>query len=120
MYSAAPTANITVGTTPDRESLTDVADESLGRLVTLGKDVTLARRTVHESAAVPGLSQLVTFSVDVRKLVQYQVFLALVDAEDSSRRLVVEAALTAAPEEFDDVAEGFGDFVSSIRLDSPE
>lgn len=120
------TANITVGqaTQPDQRDLSDIADESLGRLAELGTDVTLARRTTHDSAAAPGLSQLVTFSVPTdggsRKLVQYQVFLALVDTVDPSRRMVVEAALTVTPEEFDDLATEFGDFVSSIRLDSRE
>lgn len=129
VYSASSgdlTANITVGQAnqPGDRGLPDIADESLGRLAGLGRDVTLTRRTTHDSAEVPGLSQLVTFSVttdgSVRKLVQYQVFLALVDAENPSRRMVIEAALTVTPQEFDNVATDFGDFVSSIRPDRRE
>lgn len=116
-------ANITVGEKErsDNTTLEQIADEALGRLVRVGHGVSLARRTNYGSEQAPAIAQLATLSVVkdgvAQQLVQYQVFMALVVAENPYRRVILEAALTATPEQFDQVVDGFGEFVATIRLD---
>lgn len=65
-----------------------------------------------------------TFSAvagDVRRdLVQSQVFLALVDIADPSRRAVLRLALTATAAQHDAVVDDFRSFVRSVRPDPGE
>lgn len=102
-------------------TLSDIADQALGRLVRVGHGVSLVRRRTYGSDEVPAIAQLATLSVArdgaTQQLVQYQVFLALVDERNPDRRVIVETALTATPEQFDQVIDGFGEFVATIRLD---
>ncbi|HVV21558.1 MAG TPA: hypothetical protein VHF06_19140 [Pseudonocardiaceae bacterium] len=104
-------ASITLGERTTGTSLADMADAALGKLVRLGTGVSLTHRQEYDSA----VAQVATLSVGGEKLVQYQVFLAL----DGDHRIVLETALTATPEQFGQVAKGFGEFVSTIRLDEP-
>lgn len=116
-------ANITVGENDrsDNTTLDQIADEALGRLVRVGHGVSLSRRTGYGSDAAPAIAQVATLSVVkdgvAQRLVQYQVFMALVDMANPYRRVILEATLTATPEQFDQVVGGFGEFVATIRLD---
>jgi hypothetical protein len=117
------TANITLGEKDrsDQTSLDDVADEALGRLLRLGRDVVLVRRTNYGSVESPAIAQLATLTIILagkpREMTQYQVFLAMVGTGAVPRRLILEAALTATPEQFEKVVGDFGKFVSSLKLD---
>lgn len=115
------TANITI-TGEVREAdvpLTQVADEALERLRQGDPEVRMGKRKESGSPENPGLSQAVRFSIvlDGRRVdvVQLQVFLGLQDKREPHRRAVLHIVLSALPEQFDQVAEDFQKFLSTVR-----
>jgi hypothetical protein len=117
---SGPVPSITLGERErsDATTLDDIADEGLGRLVRIGRRVSLVHRTGYGAGQVPGLAQLAAFTVRAdgldQPLVQYQVFLALAGG---LRRVLIETALTATPQQYERAGKDFGTFVSTIRLD---
>jgi hypothetical protein len=109
-------ANITIGEQErsDSTALSDIADAALGHLVRRSDRVSLIHHKEYGSTEVPAIAQVTGLSVGNEQLVQYQVFLALTGHR---RRVVIEAALTATPERFTPLVRGFGEFVTTIRLD---
>ncbi|RSM82675.1 hypothetical protein DL991_04790 [Amycolatopsis sp. WAC 01375] len=124
--SAGFTANITIAG-EIRESyipLAHVADEAVETLRRTDPDVRLGKRKESGSPENPGLTQSVRLStvLDGRRLdvVQLQVFLGMWDKRDPRRRAVLHVVLSALPEQFDQVAEDFQKFVSTIRPEEGE
>ncbi|MGW1909751.1 hypothetical protein ACWCQS_03000 [Streptomyces sp. NPDC002076] len=115
------TANITMDgeRRSDAATLTEIADASVRRMGELvGAVVTTDRREVG-SAAVPGLTQNLAFSVIVdgtrHDLVQSQVYLSLPNTADPPERAVVRFALTTTGEQHNALLGDFQEFVRAVR-----
>jgi hypothetical protein len=117
------TANITLTgeIRGEDEELTAIADEAAERLRAGGaQDVKVGRRNEVGSAANPALTQAVklTIPLDGRpaELVQFQVFIALRDQKDPSRRAVLHVVLSALlADQFEKVINDFQKFLSTIE-----
>ncbi|MER6028707.1 hypothetical protein [Streptomyces sp. NPDC001851] len=117
------TANITVdGEFRPGAALSELADESVQRLQGVADSVVVVSRREVGSEAAPALTQRLTFSAVVggarRGLVQSQVYLALLDAEDPSKRAVIRAYLTATAAQHDAVLADFQEFIRTVRPDA--
>lgn len=118
------TANITISGQyrPDDAPLAAIADESIDALARAAGAATLADRSEVGSAEAPGLTQFVRVRQSLgggaeRELTQCQVYLSMRDIDDASKRVVVQLALTATPEQLDEVIGDFQAFVTSIRAE---
>jgi hypothetical protein len=115
------TANITISgeVRPADVPLTEIADEALARLGAGARELRLGRRTAVGSADNPGLTQAVRMSVELRgrpqDIVQLQVYVGMRDTRDGQRQAVLHVALTATPDQFEQVIDNFQQFVSTIR-----
>lgn len=102
--------------------LTEIADASLRKLAAATGEPELLRRNEVGSDTDPGLTQTVQLSVDVhgeqRTVLQLQAFIAMRDTNDPTQRVVLEAVLTAAAEQFgNDVVGDFQRFLETLRPD---
>jgi hypothetical protein len=115
------TANITISGAyrPDEASLAEIADESVHRLEQSVGQVRLRNRAEVGTEDAPGLTQALDLSTVIndhqRDLVQCQVYLAMKDIDEPSKRAVIELALTSTPGQFGDVIADFQQFVRSVR-----
>jgi hypothetical protein len=117
------TANITLTgeIRGEDEELTTIADEAVERLRAGGaQNVKLGRRNEVGSAENPGLTQAVKLTIPLNgrptDLVQFQVFMALYDQQDPSRRAVLHIVLSALLEDqFEKVIDDFQQFLSTIK-----
>ncbi|MDI3417955.1 hypothetical protein [Streptomyces luteolus] len=115
------TANITIDGEyrSDAMALHEIADESVQRMRELAEEVTVNGRSEVDSADAPGLTQTLTFTTVAggtrRPLVQAQVYLSMLDADDPGKRAVVRLALTAAAAQYENVLGDFQEFVRTVR-----
>ncbi|HEY0452151.1 hypothetical protein [Actinophytocola sp.] len=121
------TANITLSEQDrtDAATLPEIADEALHRLESVAVDgVKVEHRSAVGSPEAPGFTQVVRFTTTATgELVQCQVLMSFEDTGDAgdagagSRQVVVEAALTATPEQLKALIQDFERFVATIRVD---
>ncbi|MGY0018020.1 hypothetical protein [Streptomyces sp. cg35] len=118
------TANITIDGEyrPDGSTLAQIADESVERLRQAVTSVEVRDRQEVGSAEAPGLAQTLEIAtvaggVD-RDLVQSQVYLALLDVADGTKRAVTRLVLTATASQFPTVVGDFQEFMSTVRPDT--
>lgn len=101
--------------------LAAVADESLEKLQQATAGAELTRRNEVGNEDNPGLTQTLQLWVDLsgvrRSVLQLQVFLAMQDTSHPGRYVVLEAALTAAEEQFAEVVEDFQRFLQTLQPD---
>ncbi|MGH3757592.1 hypothetical protein [Actinophytocola sp.] len=115
------TANITLAGEyrTDDVSLEQLAEDSVERLRADGADVTVTRLADFGTEYVPGLAQMLFLVTDLagarRRLVQSQVYLAMVDRAGSGKRAVLRLALTATKTQLPAAEPEFREFVGSIR-----
>lgn len=120
------TANITIDGEyrPDDAGLAELADASVQRMRDLAGSVVLTGRREDGPDTDPWLTQQLSFTVvigDTRHaLLQTQVYLSLLDDNDSRRRAVIRLALTATAGQHDDVLGDFQDFVRTVRPETGE
>ncbi|WP_069736662.1 hypothetical protein [Streptomyces sp. EN27] len=118
------TANITVDGAfrPDPASLPEIADESVANLRGSAASVDITERREVGSEEAPGLTQTLAISTvaggTLRDLVQSQVYLAMLDVDDPSKRAVIRLILTVTAAQHGDVVEDFRDFVRTVRPDT--
>jgi hypothetical protein len=120
------TANITLTgeIRGEDDELTAIADEAVERLRAGGaQDVKVGRRNEVGSPENPGLTQAVKLTIPLNgrpaELVQFQVFMALRDQKDPSRRAVLHLVLSALLEDqFEKVIDDFQKFLSTIKPES--
>ncbi|MCC3766649.1 hypothetical protein [Streptomyces sp. UNOC14_S4] len=118
------TANITIhgDLPPDGVTLAELADKSAERLREVAESVVVTDRREVGSADAPALTQCLTFSSAVggmrRDLVQSQVYLSLLDAQDPCRRAVIRLTLTTTAAQYESVLGDFQDFVRTVRPDT--
>jgi hypothetical protein len=118
------TANITVdgGFPLEEVTLAQLADASMERLREEAESVVAVDRREVGSADAPALTQRVAFSAVVdetrRDLVQSQVYLSVVDIQDSRKRAMIRLALTATAAQHDAVLGDFQDFLRTVRPDT--
>ncbi|MGW0882240.1 hypothetical protein [Streptomyces sp. NPDC002671] len=103
----------------DAATLAEIADVSVQRMGELVGSVVVTDRREVGSAAVPGLTQNLAFSVIVNavrhELVQSQVYLSLPDATDPRKCAVVKMALTATTAQHNALLGDFQEFVRMVR-----
>jgi hypothetical protein len=113
------TANITIGGALQRNSLTDIADESVQTLDANTMAATLDGRNEFGDEETPGLTQLVRIRERIngveRALAQCQVYLSMSDVDDEQKRVVLRLALTATEEQLAGVIGDFQRFVATVR-----
>lgn len=113
-------ANITISgeLRTGEQTLASVADESLQRLKQ-GAAVQLEDRRRVGTPEAPGLTQILRLSTTIGgepiELIQAQVYLGMVDVNDSSKAAVIELVLTATADQFQGVVEDFQRFVATVR-----
>ncbi|MCQ4206847.1 MULTISPECIES: DUF1795 domain-containing protein [Streptomyces] len=118
------TANITIDGEyrPDTATLAQIADESVERLRAAVTDVHVVDRQEVGSPGSPGLTQTLEISAlaggVTRELVQSQVYLAMLDEADASKRAVTRLVLTATAAQFPAVVGDFQEFMSTVRPDT--
>ncbi|MEU1040328.1 hypothetical protein ACFYP4_24205 [Streptomyces sp. NPDC005551] len=118
------TANITIDGEyrPDMAPLSAIADESVQRLRQGTASVQVVERREVGTADAPGLTQTLALSVvadrTCRDLVQSQVYLSMLDADDHRRRSVIRLVLTSTASQHTTVLEDFRDFVRTVRPDT--
>ncbi|MGW3205803.1 hypothetical protein [Streptomyces sp. NPDC001135] len=104
---------------PDAATLAEIADVSVRHMVELAGQVVVIDRREVGSAAVPGLTQNLAFSVVVdavrRDLVQSQVYLSLPDATDPRKWAFIRMALTTTAARHDSLLGDFQEFVRTVR-----
>lgn len=104
---------------PDATPLSEFADQSVRHLGTMAEAVKVAARQDLGTEEAPGLTQTLTFSTAVgderRDLVQSQVYLSMLDADDPHRRAVIRLVLTTTAAQFEDVLPDFQSFVGTVR-----
>jgi hypothetical protein len=116
--SAGFTANVTIsGEVRTDVTLAQVAAEAAARLERGVGPVEIGRRNELESAYTQVVRMTVPIDGRPVELVQLQVFLAMPDARDKSRRAVLEIVLSATPEQFEDLVGDFQAFLKTIRPD---
>ncbi|ADD40382.1 hypothetical protein [Stackebrandtia nassauensis] len=117
------TANITISGEfrPDAASLEAIADDALERVRAFATNVEVSKRKALGTESSPGFAQSVSMTVDVkgrtRDLVQRQLFMAYVDAEDSRKRVVLQLTLTATPGQLDEATTDFHAFIATVQPD---
>ncbi|CAL9463065.1 hypothetical protein SUDANB120_02680 [Streptomyces sp. enrichment culture] len=118
------TANITIDGdfwSAEEETLTDIADGSVERLRRSVGAVQVAGRRPLGSEDSPGLAQRLTLTAVVggvpRELVQSQVYLAMQDAADPHKRVVIRLILTVTAAQEDAVRADFQEFLRSVAPD---
>lgn len=105
------TANITVTASQhDGRPVVDLANDSVERLRLAFDEVVLMRRDDIDDN---GVAQVIRLHGAGRELVQTQVHLLL--PEEQGGALVLQFALTATPDQLDEVVEDFQSFVASMR-----
>lgn len=115
------TANITISGQyrEDQAPLNELADGSVGRLRRALGSVEVANRTEVGTAESPGLTQVLNLSTVIkgqqRDLVQCQVYVSMLDVADSSKRAIIELALTSTPNQLQTVVGDFQEFVKTVR-----
>ncbi|KMS84131.1 hypothetical protein [Streptomyces sp. NRRL WC-3725] len=115
------TANITVDGEyrPDEATLAGIADESVERLGQAVTAVTVTDRREIGSVDAPGLSQTLAFFAIVDgtsiRLIQSQVYLAMLDISDSRKRAVIRLVLTSTASQHPAVLDDFKDLVRTVR-----
>jgi hypothetical protein len=115
-------ANITVDGEfrPDVTALSQVAEESVVKLLANSPDTTIARREEIGSSEQPGMVQDLSFSAEINgvtwEVVQSQVYFSVMNADDARKRTVLCAALTSTEEQFPLLVEDFGGFLSTLRF----
>lgn len=115
------TANITLSgeIRTDDADLTGVADEAVRKLDGVAKGVELGRRKELGSEANPGLTQVVRMTVDLKgvaqEVLQMQVFLSMQDVNEPDRHAVIQAVLTATPEQFEQLIGDFQQFLGTLQ-----
>ncbi|OKJ17647.1 hypothetical protein AMK21_25455 [Streptomyces sp. CB00316] len=118
------TANITIDGEfrLDAATLPEIADESVENLRRSAASVDIAERRKVGSEDAPGLTQTLAVSVvaggTLRNLVQSQVYLAMLDVTDPSKRAVIRLILTVTSAQHSAVIEDFRDFVRTVRPDT--
>ncbi|MGW4567283.1 hypothetical protein ACWEN3_34480 [Streptomyces sp. NPDC004561] len=117
------TANITIDGEfpPNTVGLPELAEESVQRLHEVAESVVVVNRHEVGSEAAPALTQRLTFSAVVggvrRDLVQSQVYLAMLDADDPRKRAVIRTYLTATAAQHDTILPDFQEFVRTVGPD---
>lgn len=118
------TANITIDGEfrLDAATIPEIADESVENLRRSAASVDIAERREVGSEDAPGLTQTLAVSVvaggTLRNLVQSQVYLAMLDFTDPSKRAVIRLILTVTSTQHSAVIEDFRDFVRTVRPDT--
>lgn len=119
------TANITISGEErfDDTPLTAIAQASVDRLRGTVAEVEVADRKQVGSEEAPGMTQLlrlrsVAEGVE-RSLVQAQVYLSFNDANQPSRRAVIDLVLTATAAQFESVVGDFQEFVRTVAPAQP-
>ncbi|MEU8889584.1 hypothetical protein [Streptomyces sp. NPDC048442] len=118
------TANITIDGAyrPDEATLEEIADGSLERMREVAESVVASDRHEVGSPEAPGLTQKLTFSAvsggAPRELVQFQVYLSMLDVRDPKQRAVVRLALTVTQNQFGAVLGDFQEFLRTVRPDT--
>jgi hypothetical protein len=112
------TPNITVSThrRPDGPTVTDLADEALGRAAVAVTEVELANRTEIGDPRAPGVTQVIEVRTDDHQLTQTQVHLAIPLADSPADLLAVELVCTCAPTQTAAVTPVFQEFVAGFHL----
>jgi hypothetical protein len=112
------TANVTIDGEyrPDATPLTSFADSSVETLRGAARTVTVLDRTEVGSILAPALTQTLRLTdQDERQLVQSQVYLSMLDADDPAKRAVIRLVLTATASQVRFVLPDFQWFVSTVR-----
>jgi hypothetical protein len=118
------TANITIDGEyrPDAATLEEIADASVQRMYEIAESVVVGHRNKVGSSDAPGLTQKLTFSAVAggapRDLVQFQVYLSMLDVRDPRKRAVIRLALTVTQQQYDAVLGDFQEFVRTVRPDT--
>jgi hypothetical protein len=76
--------------------------------------VEIRERAEVGPADAPGIAQILDIVANTQ-LVQYQVYVSMQDADDPTRRAVLELMLTCTREQVNQTCGDFGDFVRSVR-----
>jgi hypothetical protein len=103
------------GFRPDEASLPEIAEETVTALRAAGVGVDVLRREALGSSEAPGFAQILV-TQDDRETVQCQAFLAVLDVEDNTKRVVLRLALTT-PKEY--VSALVGDFQRFLGTVAP-
>ncbi|TWP52135.1 hypothetical protein FKR81_11170 [Lentzea tibetensis] len=120
------TANITIAgeVRTDDASLPQIADEAVEKLERAAGQVQVGRRNEVGTPENPGFTQAVRTRITLHgkqvDVVQLQVFLGMADQLDSHRRAVLHIALTATPEQFEQVIGDFQKFLKTIKPEQGE
>ena len=115
------TANVTIDGAfrPDEATLSEIADESVGRLRQVSTSVEVRNRRDFASPDAPGFAQRLAVTTVVngvsRDLGQAQVYLGLLDVDDPCKRAVIRLVLTATASQLPSVLEDFQSFVRTVR-----
>ncbi|MEU3449678.1 hypothetical protein AB0H29_21050 [Streptomyces thermolilacinus] len=118
------TANITIDGEfrTDSATLTEIADESVQRLLEVDESLVVVSRRDAGSHSAPALTQTLSLSAVVsgahRHLVQTHVYLSMLDVKNPGKRAVVRLVLTATAAQHDGVLADFQEFVRSVRPDT--
>lgn len=116
--SAGFTPNITMGLArrTDNASITDIADEAVGRLAATGVEVAVLERDVLAEQDAPCTTQLVRCTQGERTVMQSQVHL-LIPLGDAPRDvLAVEMVCSCTPPQLPAVTGDFQLFVASFHI----
>ncbi|MFD1150530.1 hypothetical protein [Saccharothrix hoggarensis] len=117
--AAGFTANVTISgeLRTDGATVAEVAAEAVARLERGLGAVEVGRRNELESAFTQVVRMTVPIDGRPVELVQLQVFLAMPDVRDESRRAVLEIVLSATPAQFEQLVGDFQAFLKTIRPD---
>jgi hypothetical protein len=123
------TANVTIDGEyrPDAAPLTSIADQSVQTLRTAlagPEAVAVLNRSEVGSAQAPALTQTLKITAPFHgadlDLLQSQVYLSMLDAQDPAKRAVIRLVLTATADQHRAALPDFQWLVSTVRPDEDE
>jgi hypothetical protein len=118
--NAGFTPNITMGVTrrTDDVTVTELADEAIGRLAATGIELSMLERDLLAEQSAPCVTQLLRLRTDAAPgvVVQSQVHLLIPLGDTPTDRLAVEMACSCKPDQLAAVTGDFQQFVASFHI----
>ncbi|EIE97978.1 hypothetical protein [Saccharomonospora glauca] len=101
----------------EETSLTEIAEQMLEELRDgMGAEVeVLESEPVDDEDEFSGLVQVLDVSLPQRDVLEMYISISVPDFENSDRVSLLEFTLSAAPEDFEEVAESFQEFVAKVE-----
>lgn len=115
------TANITISgeVRNDAATLWEIADESVDALKQVFSSGQIAERREIGTPDSPGLTQVLRLRDQAdgmeQRLLQVQVFLSMLDVDDSRQRAVIRLVFTTTPGQFEGLVGDFQQFLGTVR-----